>query len=90
MTKKNLKKPNLNNPQIREYNIAVKKGIQNQHVLPIRNGWAVRRLTVKRPAVICGTQKEAINKAKKIAKKQRVDLFIHNREGRIRGKYSYR
>ena len=90
MTKKNLRKPNPQNPQIREYNIAVKKGVQNQHVLPRRDGWAVKRLTATKPAVICDTQKEAISKAKRIAKKHKVDLFIHDRGGRIRNKYSYR
>lgn len=90
MTKRSLKKPNPNNPQIREYNAAVKKGIQNQHVLPTRNGWAIKRLTVKRPTVFYDTQKKAIESAKKLAKKQKVDLFIHDRDGKIRERYSYR
>jgi len=62
---------------------------KNQWVTKHPKGWAVKGEGNKRATKITKTQKEAINIAKKIAKNQKSELYIQNREGKIRSKDSY-
>jgi thiamine monophosphate synthase len=55
----------------------------NQHVLPTGDKWSVRRVGATRASGVFKTQSEAIRAARDIAKNQGVDLFIHDRMGRI-------
>jgi len=63
-----------------------KKG---QHVVPRGNKWSVRKAGSSRASGIYRTQKEAVNEAKKIAKNQKSELYIHGKDGRIRERNSY-
>lgn len=63
-----------------------KKG---QHVVPNGGKWSVRRAGASRASGVYDTQKEAIEKAKDIARTQQTELYIHGRDGRIRERNSY-
>lgn len=60
-----------------------------QHVVPSLRGWMVKRAGVSRPSSRHATQDEAIAAAKDIARKERTELYIHGRDGRIRERNSY-
>ncbi len=61
----------------------------NQHVVPTRDGWAVRGSGMERATRVFDTQKEAIATARKIATRNGAELLIHGRDGRIREKNTY-
>ena len=61
----------------------------NQHVVPLGNGWAVKREGSDKFTVITETQKDAITVAREIAKNNHSELVIHGRDGKIRDKDSY-
>ena len=61
----------------------------NQHIVPAKGGWAVKRAGSPRATKVFGTQEEAIAKGREIAKNQRSELLIHGRGGRIREKNTY-
>ena len=62
---------------------------KNQHVVPHGGDWAVKREGGKRATVVVPTQKEAIDIARKISKKNESELIIHRPDGRIRDKDSH-
>ena len=62
---------------------------RNQHVTPKGDKWQVKGEGNTKATYITNTQKEAIEKAIMISKNQSSELFIHNREGRIRDRNSY-
>lgn len=62
---------------------------KGQHVVPRKNGWAVRKAGSAKASKIFSTQKEAIKEATKTAKNQKAELYIHGRDGRIRERNSY-
>lgn len=62
---------------------------KNQHVVPYDGGWAVRGEGNERATSIHGTQAEAIEAAREIARNQRSELIIHRTDGRIRDRDSY-
>lgn len=55
-----------------------------QHVVPNGGKWSVRKAGASRASGTFATQREAIDRAKDIAKNQGTELFIHGRDGRIR------
>lgn len=62
---------------------------RNQHVVPLGNGWAVRDSRAVKASVITSRQSEAIEYATAVAKKEKADVIIHNRNGKIRDRNSY-
>lgn len=63
---------------------------KDQHVAPhARGGWQVRGSGNSRATVRTRTQREAIERARTIAKKQKSELVIHGTNGQIREKNSY-
>lgn len=56
----------------------------NQHVVPHKDGWAVRAGNRRRATAVYRTQREAIDAARIIARIRGGELLIHNRSGRIR------
>ena len=63
---------------------------RNQHVTPHRGGgWQVKGAGNSRATVVTGTQKEAIRVGREIAQNQGGELFVHNKQGRIRERDSY-
>ena len=62
---------------------------RNQHVIPAKNGWAVKASGSPKATKVFGTQREAIERGIAIARNQKSELLIHGRDGRIREKRSY-
>lgn len=60
-----------------------------QHVVPHKDGWAVKGAGNEKATKVTKTQKEAIDYAKPIARKNKSEVVIHNRKGKIRDKDSY-
>jgi uncharacterized protein YdaT len=62
---------------------------KNQHVVKRPDGWAVRGEGNSRDTSHHGTQAQAIDAARDIARNQHAEVVIHNRGGRIRDRDSY-
>jgi hypothetical protein len=67
---------------------------RNQHVVPTKDGWAINGWAIKgagspKATKVYGTQKQAIQRGREIAKNQGSELLIHGRDGRIREKSTY-
>ena len=60
----------------------------HQHVVPYKEGWAVRREGNKRITSKHRKQSTAINKAKTLARKHKADVIIHRASGGIRDRIS--
>jgi len=56
----------------------------NQHVVPHDNSWAVVGEGNSRATSVHGTQQEAIDAGREVARNQGGELLIHGRDGRIR------
>jgi len=61
----------------------------DQHVVPRNGSWAVRRTGAERATKLFETQKEAIDHARTIARKENTELFVHRKDGTIRERNSY-
>ena len=64
-------------------------GKKGQHVVPNGNRWSVRKAGASKASSTFETQREAISRAKDIAKRQQTELYIHGEDGRIRERNSY-
>ena len=62
---------------------------KGQHVVPRDSKWAVRRTGSNRVTRRFDTQREAIDAARELARKQGTEVFIHGRDGRIRERDTY-
>lgn len=62
----------------------------NIHVVPRNDSWIVRKEGSSRPTSVHQTQRDAVAAARNIARNQSGELVIHGRDGRIRGRDSYR
>ena len=62
---------------------------KNQHVVRTDQGWGVRGEGNSRLTSEHKTQGDAIGVARDIARNQRSELFIHDRENRFRERNSY-
>lgn len=60
----------------------------NIHVIMDKNGWKMKRENTNEEKHF-KTKEETINYAKKQAKKNKVELVIHNKDGIITNKDSY-
>lgn len=61
-----------------------------QHVIPTAKGeWAVRKSGAEKATRIFDERKEAVVFARKIAKQQGSDVYIHRKDGTIRNRNSY-
>ncbi|RRQ23197.1 DUF2188 domain-containing protein [Guyparkeria sp. SCN-R1] len=59
------------------------------HVVPHKEGWATRREGSSRALGIHRTQTDAIDSGRSQARKDRVELVTHRKDGRIRDSDSY-
>lgn len=66
--------------------MAKKKDI---HVVPHPEGWATKKEGAARAGKVTTTQKEAIDAAREQAKRERSDVVIHRKNGKIRDSDSY-
>jgi len=62
---------------------------KNYHVTRRENSWAVIREGAKRATGLFNSQSSAIDRAKPLAQKDKVELVIHDRHNKIRDKDSY-
>jgi hypothetical protein len=62
---------------------------KNQHVVPHKNGWAIKGAGNNKATKITSTQQEAINIARDISKNKKSELIVHNKKGQIRQKDSF-
>ena len=63
---------------------------KNQHVVPNSNGgWDIKGEGNSKSTKHTDTKNEAINIAREIAKNQKSELVIHNKDGKISDKDSY-
>jgi len=62
---------------------------KNQHVTPHGEDWQVKGAGNSRATKLFGTQADAIEYAKTIAKNQQSELFIHKTNGEIRERNTY-
>jgi len=65
------------------------KAKKNQHVVPADDKRAVQGENNSRRTKITRTKKEAVEKARQIAKNKKSELVIHNKDGKISDKDSY-
>lgn len=61
----------------------------NQHVIRFGNGWAVKKSSDRDFFTITEKQSDAIKVARKLAKDQKTELYIHGKDGSIRSSESY-
>jgi uncharacterized protein YdaT len=59
------------------------------HVVPHSGGWATKTEGASRAGVVVNTQREAIERARDQALRQRVEVVIHRKDGTIRDSDSY-
>jgi len=62
---------------------------RNQHVVPHPRGWAVKPAGSGRASSLHDTQREAIDRARDVARNQKSELLVHGRDGRIRERDSH-
>lgn len=62
---------------------------KNQHVVPHKDGWAVKGEGNSKATRVVDTQAEAIGLAETIARNQESDTKVHGRNGQIRAGNSY-
>lgn len=67
----------------------VMKMSKNQHVVPYKDDWAVRRENSSRISSSYETQADAIDAARETARREHGEVVIHGENGRIRDKDSY-
>jgi hypothetical protein len=62
---------------------------RDQHVVPHKEGWAVRGAGSRRASSVHDTQEQAIDAGRSVARNQGSELYIHGRDGRIRERDSH-
>lgn len=62
---------------------------RDQHVVPHKDGWAVRGAGSRRASSVHDTQEQAIDAGRSVARNQGSELYIHGRDGRIRERDSH-
>ncbi|MFA5829880.1 MAG: DUF2188 domain-containing protein [Candidatus Gracilibacteria bacterium] len=77
-----------NNPQVREYVDALKRGYASQHVLFFNSGWVVKKPGSARATKFFSTKRAAVSYGKEIAKNKGTGLFIHSKDGRIQERFN--
>lgn len=59
------------------------------HVVPHENGWARRKEGAGRAGSVHDTKAEALEHAREQGKRERVEVVIHGRDGKIQDSDSY-
>lgn len=59
------------------------------HVVPHQDGWAVKKEGGDRASRVVDTQKEALDIAREQARREKVEVVTHRKDGRIRDSDSY-
>jgi hypothetical protein len=83
-----LKRNNKNNPQIKSYTDAIKRGQKNIHVFQKDGEWSVKRIGASDVGNY-NSKKEALDRAQKLAQDNQSELIIHGRDGFIQERQSF-
>lgn len=67
-----------------------RKPTHNQHVVPHEEGWAVKGAGNERYTGVYDSQREALGRAKEIARNYGSTVIIHGEDGKVRDSISYR
>lgn len=59
------------------------------HVVPHQKGWATKKEGTARAGSVHATQRDAIERAKEQAEREKTEVVIHRKDGRIRDSDSY-
>lgn len=59
------------------------------HVVPHEDGWARRKEGAERAGSVHDTKADAVEQAREQARRERVDVIIHGRNGKIQDSDSY-
>ncbi|CAM3103148.1 DUF2188 domain-containing protein [Cupriavidus taiwanensis] len=59
------------------------------HVVPHKDGWATRREGATRVGVVAPTKADALSIGRDQARRDKVELVVHGRNGRIQDSDSY-
>ena len=59
------------------------------HVVPHKDGWAIKKSGSNKASKVTSTKKEAENIARKISQNQGTELDIHGKNGKIQRKDSH-
>lgn len=59
------------------------------HITPREDGWAVIREGSKRASSVHDTKREAEKAGREAARRDKTELYVHNRQGQIRERDSY-
>lgn len=59
------------------------------HVVPHQDGWATRKEGNDRAGSVHDTQSDAIEQAREQARRERVEVVIHRKDGTVRDSDSY-
>ena len=62
---------------------------KNTHVVPHKDGWAVKRENASRPSSVHEVKSQAVERARDQAKNDKAELFIHKRDGTIQNRNSF-
>lgn len=61
----------------------------NQHLVPHKDGWAVRGSGNSRITSILPTKQQTKGVTREIARNQKAELVVHGKDGRIQSKDSF-
>lgn len=75
---------------LKNMGVRTRKPTNNQHVVPHEEGWAVKGEGNERYTGVYNYQREALDRAKEIAKNYGSTVIIHGEDGRVRDSISYR
>ena len=59
------------------------------HVVPHENGWATRKEGNERASGVYTTKSEALERGRNQAQREKVELVIHGKDGKIQDSDSY-
>ncbi|SEI93301.1 hypothetical protein SAMN04488127_0825 [Bhargavaea ginsengi] len=62
---------------------------KNIHVVPMDDRWGVKAEGESEPSQVVGTQEEAFEIGRELAKQERAELLIHGEDGQIRERNTY-
>ena len=62
---------------------------KQHHVVPHKDGWAIKPAGGKKPSHVFPTKKEAVDKGREISRNQGTEFVIHRGDGTIQSKDSH-
>ncbi len=83
-----LPRKNLNNPQIKEYVEAIKRGEKSLHIKTSSEGWTVMNEGNQNPTIF-PKKEDAVEYAREIAQKSHGSIFVYSSDGRIAEREDY-